>query len=73
MKLENFVNQIKENRRLRERNRYRRSKKAGVLIPFVFDGKREPYMLLTKRTEELSTHRAILWVVDISGAYVNEN
>ena len=57
MKLENFVNQIQKNRRLRDRNRYRRSKKAGVLIPFVFDGKQEPYMLLTKRTEELSTHR----------------
>ena len=57
MKLENFVDQIRKNRRSKTRHRYRRSKKAGVLIPFIFDGKSEPRMLLTRRTEKLSTHR----------------
>ncbi len=55
--LEDFVDQVKEKRRLRERRRYRRAKKAGILIPFIFDGQTEPRMLLTRRTEKLSSHK----------------
>ena len=53
---EEFVDDIRRGLKIRERHQYRRVKRAGILLPFIFD-EGDPRLLLTRRTEKLSSHR----------------
>ena len=51
-----FIKEIRGRLISRTRHQYRRPKKAGILLPFIFD-RDEPHLLLTRRTEHMSNHR----------------
>lgn len=53
---DHFIKEMRLGLERRTRHQYRRPKRAGILLPFIFDHQ-EPRLLLTRRTDTLSNHR----------------
>ena len=57
MKAHEFIHEVQDRLNQRIRHQYRRKKRAGILLPFIFPAHTEPKLLLTRRTEKLSSHK----------------
>jgi 8-oxo-dGTP pyrophosphatase MutT (NUDIX family) len=52
-----FIADIQRHLSTRIRHQYKRQKRAGILVPFIFEDGQEPRLLLTRRTDQLSSHK----------------